>query len=80
MEKILTEILKELQFQTKLLTNIFEDTDEKKFHANKMNKTIAENMSVVKKEILKHPSFQNNPEMIKMITTMLEVFPKGEGS
>jgi len=77
MEKILKEILKELQFQTKLLTNIFEDKDEEKAHARKTSKAVIENVAALQKEILKHPAISGTPEMADMIKNMLNLIPKG---
>jgi len=77
MENILKEILEELQFQTKLLTDIFEDKDEEKAHAGKTRKAVIENVAALQREILKHPAISGTPEMAGMIKNMLDLIPKG---
>jgi len=73
MEKILEEILKELQFQTKLLESLSLNQDERKFNAAMAKGQIKSMMA----NLSSHPIFKENPIMAGAMTQMFDGLMKG---
>jgi len=68
---VLEKILKELQYQTQLMENIFEKKDAHQVGVA----TIKKQIEAVQKVILNTPGI--NPEMVKMINSILNITPGG---
>jgi len=65
MEQILKEILKELQYQTKLMETLYERKDEQKFD-------MSSQMNNIKKLMLSNPMIQNDPQAAAFINNMMK--------
>ena len=71
MEKILSDILKELQYQTKLMEEIYQ-------RPNKNTDAMKRQMDLLKIQLANHPIFKGNPEMTEMFNNIFSIMPKGD--
>lgn len=73
---MLEKILKELQYQTKLLENISMNTEIPK-RDNNTKHAMQKSIEMLQKQILSNPAMDANPDMKEMINNMLNIIPKG---
>jgi len=65
MEEILEEILKELQYQTRLMENIYHKKDESNHQLN-------DHINTIRNMVLSNPMVSKDPNALKMLTQMFE--------
>ena len=70
MEEILKQILAELQYQTKLMEDIFENKD-----LAQKTRALKANMTVLEKQILSNPAIAGNSEMQGIVKNIMNMIP-----
>jgi 1,2-phenylacetyl-CoA epoxidase catalytic subunit len=66
MEEILKEILKELQYHTKLLESMVENFDASRHQSQEKQKEVKDILSKTLGSVFNHPSLKGRPEVEKI--------------
>lgn len=77
MEKILRDILKELEFQTRLLQDVFNDKDKRQFEANQMQKQFKAHMDLLNLQMKDNPAVKMPPKIQSILRDMMKTIPGG---
>lgn len=70
----LKDIHKEMIYQTKLLENIFQDSDGRRHNAKE---TAMKMKKAIEDQFLSHPSVKENPDILKRMESVLSMMPGG---
>jgi hypothetical protein len=69
--EVLNKILGQLEYQTKLMEELYHKGDEKSHEAKDAFSTV---MKMMKENVLSHPAFRDSPEMKKQFDELTKAF------